>query len=184
MAQTIELPPYPTDKSLAPALEAFGMVGVQTYYRGDSKFCYDTNLKVTVMLDRKQFRNSELKQILIMFCHYPINACLHLFIIECREILLGKLVFHPFILIISTQIAFDTSLGGDIEEMTLDTTGLIVDNGDEEVNMRMGTIRNGGVKIEPVGGDFFRLIATQPVLYCSVGSSQHFTPLRRLCPSP
>ena len=62
IAQTIELPPYPTDKSLAPALEAFGMVGVQTYYRGNSKFCYDTNLKVTVMLDYKRFRNSEIKK--------------------------------------------------------------------------------------------------------------------------
>ena len=94
------------------------------------------------------------------------------------------MVFYQFIWNVSTQIAFDTSLGGDIEEMTLDTTGLVVDNGDEAVDMRMGTIRNGGVKIEPVGGDFFRLAANQPVLYCSVGASQYLTPLCRLCQSP
>merc|ERR1719483_1010979 len=44
--QTIELPPYPTDKSLAPALEAFGMVGVETVVSSGRNKCYNTWLKI------------------------------------------------------------------------------------------------------------------------------------------
>ena len=39
--QTIEIGPYPTEKSLAPALEAFGMIGVETDMSGSHDKCYD-----------------------------------------------------------------------------------------------------------------------------------------------
>ena len=42
--KTITLPPYPTDKSLASALEAFGMIGATVYYRSD--FCYDLMIDI------------------------------------------------------------------------------------------------------------------------------------------
>ena len=44
--QTIDLPPYPTAKSLAPALEAFGMVGVETSLSSRNNKCYDTYMYI------------------------------------------------------------------------------------------------------------------------------------------
>ena len=41
---TISLPPYPTEKSLASALEAFGMIGAKVWYR-DNK-CYRTMIDI------------------------------------------------------------------------------------------------------------------------------------------
>ena len=44
--QTINLPPYPTEKSLAPALEAFGMVGVQAKLHRNNNKCYNTYMYI------------------------------------------------------------------------------------------------------------------------------------------
>ena len=44
--QTIELPPYPTDKTLGPILESFGMIGVSTTYNREHNKCYDTKIKI------------------------------------------------------------------------------------------------------------------------------------------
>ena len=97
--QTIVLPPYPTEVSLAPALEGFGMVGVTTTFV-DNK-CYNTII----------------------------------------------------------DISFSNSLGGDVDDITLDASNLEVD-GVGTNTFAMTTRQNGGIMVQSPGGDFFRKPAT------------------------
>merc|ERR1711892_1235827 len=108
--QTIELPPYPTDKSLAPALEAFGMVGVETVVSSGKNKCYNTWLK----------------------------------------------------------IRFDTSLGGDVPLMVLDSTNLSLENGGFDTRFEVEAGGDGGLMVEGPGGDFFRMPTSEPTISVSV----------------
>ena len=108
--QTIDLPAYPTDKTLASTLESFGMVGVATTFVGERSKCYDTKL----------------------------------------------------------YINFAKSLGGDLEEMVLDATNLVVENEGLDTDFRVTTSQNGGLMIDGPGGDFFRLPASTPELSVTV----------------
>ena len=51
----------------------------------------------------------------------------------------------------------DTSIGGDVETLTMDTSELVADNGNEWKGMGNLGNTNGGAFIEAPGGDFFRL---------------------------
>ena len=93
--KTVTLPPYPTDKSLASALEAFGMIGATVYYR-----------------DNKCYRNW-------------------------------------------MDIRFDNSFGGDLEQIEMDYSNLVTDDGGK-VTYYMSTVENGGFMVSNPGGDFFR----------------------------
>merc|ERR1719483_207686 len=108
--QTIELPPYPTDKSLAPALEAFGMVGVETVVSSGRNKCYNTWLK----------------------------------------------------------IKFDTSLGGDVPLMVMDSTNLSLENGGLDTRFEVKAGGDGGLMVEGPGGDFFRMPTSEPTISVSV----------------
>ena len=94
--KTVTLPPYPTDKSLASALEAFGMLGANVWYR-DNK-CYN------IIID----------------------------------------------------IRFENSMGGDLEQIELDSSNLVTDNVGS-VTYKTSTVKNGGFMVSNPGGDFFRL---------------------------
>jgi len=108
--QTIELPPYPTEKSLAPALEAFGMVGVETVYSSGRNKCYNTKLK----------------------------------------------------------IKFDTSLGGDVPLMVVDSSNLVLENNGLDTKFEIQAGGDGGLMVDGPGGDFFRMPASQPTLSVTI----------------
>ena len=99
--QAISLPPYPTDSSLAAALEAFGMIGVKTTFI-DNK-CFSTII----------------------------------------------------------DISFENSLSGDVEQIEIDTSNLVIDDdGSNSNTFTMSTRWNGGMMISAPGGDFFRKISS------------------------
>ena len=55
---------------------------------------------------------------------------------------------------------FDNSLGGDLPEVTMDASNLVVDNDDGSGTFRLKENINGGLMIVAPGGDFFRMVAT------------------------
>ena len=59
---------------------------------------------------------------------------------------------------------FDNSLGGDLPEVTMDASNLVVDNDDGSGTFRLRESVNGGLMIVAPGGDFFRMVATDPTV--------------------
>eukprot|EP00090_Calanus_glacialis_P017096 TRINITY_DN2671_c0_g1_i4.p1 TRINITY_DN2671_c0_g1~~TRINITY_DN2671_c0_g1_i4.p1 ORF type:complete len:4502 (+),score=1148.36 TRINITY_DN2671_c0_g1_i4:1085-13507(+) len=108
--QTIELPAYPTEKSLGPALEAFGMVGIRTVFSGSDNKCYKTIIKID----------------------------------------------------------FETSLGGDVPLMVVDSSNLSVENGGLNTRFEITSSVDGGMMVDGPGGDFFRMPVSEPTISVSV----------------
>ena len=63
---------------------------------------------------------------------------------------------------------FDNSLGGDLPEVTMDASNIIVDNDDGSGTFRLKENTDGGLMIVAPGGDFFRMITTEPTVTVTV----------------